>query len=231
MGKPRFHHPQNRNPRRSTPPATGNPTYWNRRIVASTLSRICDWNHQPVRLCGLTLHIFVALRRLNAMTVGRIVHGMSLTTPQLSPTVSRRRVSKSDPGKSMPAKGFVTFEVSAPMLRPDWHLAICGEAQQLGGWDTSKAVAMSDARYPVWSANVKAEGLGEGSLYKFLIIDSKGEVVAWGKRRQPHARCHSRRQHRHCICRNASDQSPRIVAWRRYCNPCFSRCALKKTSV
>lgn len=90
-----------------------------------------------------------------------------------------RRISKSDSSQSMPAKGFATFEVSAPMLQPDWRVAICGEAEQLGGWDTTKAIPMSDALYPVWSANVKAEGLEEGSLYKFLIIDSKGEVVAW----------------------------------------------------
>ncbi len=76
-------------------------------------------------------------------------------------------------------KGFVTFEVAAPMIQPDCRVAISGDSKELGNWDTEKAVPLSDCHYPYWRANIKADNLTKDSLFKFLIIDAKGKVVAW----------------------------------------------------
>lgn len=78
-----------------------------------------------------------------------------------------------------PAKGYVTFEVAAPMVQPDWRIAICGATKSLGEWNTEKAIPMSDTLYPYWKVNVKADDLKKGTEFKFLIINAKDEVVAW----------------------------------------------------
>ncbi len=76
-------------------------------------------------------------------------------------------------------KDYITLRVAAPMVAPDCRLALCGSAESLGAWDPAKAVPMSDADFPQWSASVPAAGLGASTEYKFVIIDAKGEVVAW----------------------------------------------------
>ena len=78
-----------------------------------------------------------------------------------------------------PRKNFVTFEVAAPMLQPDWTLAIVGETESLGKWDTAAAKKMSDADYPRWAVNVDASDLKDDTQYKFIILDQEGKEVAW----------------------------------------------------
>ena len=80
----------------------------------------------------------------------------------------------------LPAKGMLTFGVSAPMVSADRYVAVSGEGEALGNWDPAKAVRMSDAEFPLWKANVAANGVGAGTQYKFLLIDAEsGNVVAW----------------------------------------------------
>ena len=87
---------------------------------------------------------------------------------------------RAEQGKTvLPRQGYVTFAVAAPMLQPDWKLAICGASQSLGNWDPAKAVAMSDAEFPIWKATVDGKDLDPDTEYKFLILDHNGEVVAW----------------------------------------------------
>ncbi len=80
---------------------------------------------------------------------------------------------------AVPQVGCITFEVSAPMVRPEWHVGICGSVKALGNWDSSKAVVMSDAAYPVWSVTVDASEITPETEFKFIILDSEGKVVAW----------------------------------------------------
>ncbi len=78
------------------------------------------------------------------------------------------------------AAGSLLIEVEAPTVKPDEVLALAGEAPELGGWDVSKALELSDARFPVWSAAVKASQLKAGFAYKFVVKKAAtGEVVAW----------------------------------------------------
>lgn len=76
-------------------------------------------------------------------------------------------------------RGCVTFEVSAPMVPPDCRVALSGSAPSLGEWDVEKAVAMSDANFPLWRATVNAKGIDENTQYKFLLIDSDGKEMVW----------------------------------------------------
>lgn len=79
----------------------------------------------------------------------------------------------------LPRQGYVTFEVAAPMMAPDHHLAICGSTPSLGSWNPTAAIVMSDSNYPVWTATIEGKGLLPSTEYKFLILDKEGNVVAW----------------------------------------------------
>ncbi len=83
-------------------------------------------------------------------------------------------------GKVSPTRGFVLFEVAAPMVGGDNVLAISGCSESLGEWDPQKAICLSNAAYPLWKGNIPAEGLDPATEFKFLIINrTNGEVVAW----------------------------------------------------
>ena len=76
--------------------------------------------------------------------------------------------------------GTVQFRVSAPMVNPDETLAISGEGDYLGNWDTDKVLTLSDANYPEWTINLPLSKFSKPFQYKFLIIKkSTKTVVAW----------------------------------------------------
>lgn len=88
-----------------------------------------------------------------------------------------RRANRAE--QVLPRKGFVTFEVSAPMVPPSCRVAVCGETKSLGAWDVSNAVIMSDASFPVWRADIDASEMDENTQYKFLLVDAAGNEVVW----------------------------------------------------
>ena len=78
------------------------------------------------------------------------------------------------------APGTLLLSVDAPMIAPDEVVAVSGAAPALGAWNPAKAVVLSDANYPTWTASIPLAGLPSDLEYKFLILrrDTR-EVVAW----------------------------------------------------
>ncbi|SEN83219.1 carbohydrate-binding module family 20 domain-containing protein [Actinacidiphila rubida] len=56
------------------------------------------------------------------------------------------------------------------------NIFVAGDAAALGGWDTSKAVPLSSASYPVWKADVTIPA-GTAIQYKYIRKDSSGAVT------------------------------------------------------
>ena len=109
----------------------------------------------------------------------------------------------------LPSAGMLTLSVEAPMVAPDEVVAVSGETESLGAWNPAKAVRMSDADYPVWTANIPADSVQPGCDYKFLIVKkSTGEVVAW-----------ENRDNRHIDLRLSSLHESVIDAGQRLANP------------
>lgn len=80
----------------------------------------------------------------------------------------------------VPKSGIVNIRVSAPMVRPDEVVAICGDNDALGDWDPTKAVVMNDTYYPEWSVNIETKALQIPFEYKFLILKRDTlQLVAW----------------------------------------------------
>ena len=80
--------------------------------------------------------------------------------------------------QQLPHAGCLTIVVAAPMIAPNCRLAISGSTPSLGQWDPAKAVVLSDASYPCWSATVKSADITADTQYKFLILNADGSVVA-----------------------------------------------------
>ena len=80
-----------------------------------------------------------------------------------------------------PARGHITFSVSAPMVKSDEIVAISGASPAMGAWDVNKAIPLSDANFPVWTGNVPVSpDMDADTEYKFLIIDKHtGKAVSW----------------------------------------------------
>lgn len=77
-------------------------------------------------------------------------------------------------------KGFITISVAAPMIGEGRALAICGNAEVLGKWNTADAVVMSNNEFPLWKAYIPAKGIDQNSEYKFIIINKdSGNLIAW----------------------------------------------------
>lgn len=85
----------------------------------------------------------------------------------------------SAPKPVLPRRGYLTIAVSAPMLKPEWHVAVCGASKSLGEWNPAKAIAMNDCDYPQWIATVKADDITANTEFKFLIADREGNVIGW----------------------------------------------------
>lgn len=80
----------------------------------------------------------------------------------------------------LPVAGMLTLKVTAPMVRPDEVVAVCGENPALGLWDPAQSVVMSDAAYPEWAVNIPVGDIKGSSQYKFVILKKNTlALVAW----------------------------------------------------
>lgn len=67
-----------------------------------------------------------------------------------------------------------------PYVNRDQIVAVCGEADMLGGWDPAKAKPLSCVNDGEWQLLLNASSLPETSEYKFLIIDRNSDkAVHW----------------------------------------------------
>lgn len=79
-----------------------------------------------------------------------------------------------------PEAGMVTLRVSAPMVKADEELAVCGSSAALGMWDPAKAIRLNDACFPEWTVNIPAKDFAAGTEYKFMLVNKEsGELIAW----------------------------------------------------
>ncbi len=79
----------------------------------------------------------------------------------------------------------VRFSIDLPQILPSQGVAVMGNVDELGNWDASKKLIMSDKDFPIWRAEitVKAHEIFE---YKYVIYDlESGNIVdmEWGENR------------------------------------------------
>ena len=77
-----------------------------------------------------------------------------------------------EPGKTL-------FKVSAPNIKSDEVLAVCGNIKELGNWNPESAVVLNDHNFPIWEFALPTSKIDKLS-YKFIILkkDNK-QPVAW----------------------------------------------------
>ncbi len=78
--------------------------------------------------------------------------------------------------------GKIVISVYAPTIRPGHILGITGADAHLGSWNPDKAIAMNDAHFPLWQAELSLPPESIHTEYKFVILDaSNHNIVAWEK--------------------------------------------------
>lgn len=76
--------------------------------------------------------------------------------------------------------GSIVMSVSAPLVKPDEFIAISGDNDALGNWDTSKALPLNDHNFPEWSISLDTSKIKLPFNYKFLIVNKNtNKVVEW----------------------------------------------------
>ncbi len=68
------------------------------------------------------------------------------------------------------SEGDIIIEVEATQIRSDEEVALVGAHPLLGGWDTAKALKLSDCTAPLWRIAIPHQTMG--SEYKFIVRDT-----------------------------------------------------------
>jgi len=90
-----------------------------------------------------------------------------------------------NPAKAKTPKGNIRFSIDLPQILPSQGVGIIGNVPELGNWEASNMLVMSDADFPVWRADVEIAP-DQIVEYKYLIYDlHSGNVVdiEWGENR------------------------------------------------
>lgn len=77
------------------------------------------------------------------------------------------------------ASQLVRFEIVSTPVGPSNKVYVSGSNAILGNWDPKKALPLSDAHYPQWTANVVIPENQLNFNYKYLIVSKEGDVVEW----------------------------------------------------
>lgn len=72
----------------------------------------------------------------------------------------------------------ILFKIMAPHVERDQSLAITGNQDELGNWDSAKATILSCEKFPLWSIEIDASQLSFPIEYKFLVINNEDKSVA-----------------------------------------------------
>jgi len=75
---------------------------------------------------------------------------------------------------------YIRIQIRAPRVGKDYQVGIVGSIKELGSWDDSKVVLMSDENFPVWKVDLPIEEKAVPFEYKFVIYSHKeNKVVTW----------------------------------------------------
>ena len=125
-------------------------------------------------------HKFRAGKGLSDVLIFDEWHSMPDDKPFYSSAFVDGMLHRSNREPELPSlPGTLNIRIQAPMIAPDEFLAISGEGDFLGNWDTRKAIRLNDHNFPVWEVNIPLSELKIPFEYKFLIVNSKGETVGW----------------------------------------------------
>lgn len=87
----------------------------------------------------------------------------------LTNKILQNQMSEFKPGKlSVVKKQTHLFRIEAPLYRPDWQLALIGNADALGNWKSENAVELVQTDYGVWEIGLEIP-THQTVLYKYAI--------------------------------------------------------------
>ena len=90
------------------------------------------------------------------------------------------RTSKGKKQAAVKADKVIQFSINAPRVEDGLSIAVVGGCDALGNWDTTNALVLSDAEFPLWKGAVALRG-NEGVVeYKYVLYNAKTKTaVSW----------------------------------------------------
>jgi len=127
----------------------------------------CSGNTMTVASNGTFTATVGANKDLAIDTAAQVNGGGSTSTPTPTPTPT---------GSCTPSSTVtVNFDVNATTTLGT-NIFVVGDIAALGGWNTSNAIAMSSASYPIWTASLNMAP-NTAFQYKYIRKDSSGNVT------------------------------------------------------
>ncbi len=78
------------------------------------------------------------------------------------------------------SQGNLILNLYNPEVEPEYLVAIMGNQDFLGNWDTSKKITLNDEKFPLWSVNFDVKEIKFPFEYKYVLVNSKtDDIVAW----------------------------------------------------
>ena len=76
-------------------------------------------------------------------------------------------------------KNNITIRLSAPRVTPEQVVAISGNSDFLGHWDTGKALCMTANNFPDWEIFLNSDDIHFPLEYKFVVLERKTKVLCY----------------------------------------------------
>ncbi|MDD4746764.1 MAG: 4-alpha-glucanotransferase [Salinivirgaceae bacterium] len=77
------------------------------------------------------------------------------------------------------SSGNVRFRISVPRIKNGQRLAISGNIAELGNWDFTKAIPMSNTNHPIWEIEIVTKGYDYPIEYKYCVIEAETQNLVF----------------------------------------------------
>ncbi|KAA9333034.1 4-alpha-glucanotransferase [Hymenobacter busanensis] len=141
---------------------------------------VTHWEGGPDRVVALTGESYGRVLLDEFWRVPQLPEYELLTNAFTQAIFRRPAESPCGPGtgraaRSRAADAAVRFSLGAPRVQPGQCLCILGSDEALGAWDNRKALVLSDADFPYWSADVALVTPDKPVLYKYGFWDPQAK--------------------------------------------------------
>ena len=123
-----------------------------------------------------------------------------------------RKISKTGKpaGISNNVSSKVVLRITTPQIRPEQSIAITGNQQCLGNWNSDNAPYLSANNFPQWEIQINSVDISFPLEYKFVIIDKKSNSYLWEEGENRVLNCNQEKDNSCIIVNNFPLRIPEI---------------------
>lgn len=99
----------------------------------------------------------------------------SLYSSAFSKAIFKQKNKPATKSKKVAKRGEIVFRISAPRIKSNEQIVICGNIPALGSWNMEKPLFLENSQYPIWSTSVLSIDTQPTIEYKYGIYDNEAK--------------------------------------------------------